>query len=88
MMDSYPSDHSIDIVHTVTFETLEKLNEFSNLLKQSNFSFKINDDNLSINLRSTIKTDVQEAFNSIIKVAEMSLENGGIYQGWVFENLK
>jgi len=41
MMDSYPSDHSIDIVHTVTFETLEKLNEFSNLLKQSNFSFKI-----------------------------------------------
>lgn len=88
MMDSYPLDHSIDIVHTVTFETLEKLNEFSNLLKQSNFSFIINDDNLSINLRSTIKTDVQEAFNSIIKVAEMSLENGGIYQGWVFENLK
>jgi len=88
MMDSYPSNQIIDIVHSVTFGSTEKLSIFSNLLKQANFSFEINDDNLSINLRSTIKTDVQEAFNSIIKVAEMSLENGGIYQGWVFENLK
>ena len=45
-------------------------------------------DNLSINLKYTIMTDVQEAFNSIIKVAELSLDYQGIYQGWVFENLK
>lgn len=88
MMDSYPSNQMIDIVHSIIFKSIDNLNQFSNLLEPFNFSYEINEDNLSINLRSTIKTDVQEAFNSIIKVAEMSLENGGIYQGWVFENLK
>lgn len=88
MMDSYPSNQMIDIVHSITFKSIDNLNQFSNLLEPFNFSYEINEDNLSINLRSTIKTDVQEAFNSIIKVAEMSLENNGIYQGWVFENLK
>lgn len=88
MMDSYPSNQMIDIVHSVTFKSIDNLNQFSNLLEPFNFSYEINEDNLSINLRGTIKTDVQEAFNSIIKVAEMSLENNGIYQGWVFENLK
>lgn len=88
MMDSYPSNQMIDIVHSIIFKSIDNLNQFSNLLEPFNFSYEINEDNLSINLRSTIKTDVQEAFNSIIKVAEMSLENNGIYQGWVFENLK
>ena len=45
-------------------------------------------DNLSINLKETIHTDVQEAFNHIIKIADMSSENNGLYHGWVFENLK
>lgn len=88
MMDSYPSNQMIDIVHSIIFKSIDNLNQFSNLLEPFNFSYEINEDNLSINLRGTIKTDVQEAFNSIIKVAEMSLENNGIYQGWVFENLK
>ncbi len=88
MMDSYPSNHSIDIVHTITFIDSENLKKFAKYLKQSNIHHEVNMDNLSINLKITIQTDVQEAFNSIIKFAEMSLDYHGIYQGWVFENLK
>ncbi len=88
MMDSYPSNQSIDIVHTITFIDTENLKKFAEYLKQSNIHHDINMDNLSINLKITIQTDVQEAFNSIIKFAELGLEYNGIYQGWVFENLK
>lgn len=88
MMDSYPSNQSIDIVHTITFIDTENLKKFAKYLKQSNIHHDINMDNLSINLKITIQTDVQEAFNSIIKFAELGLEYNGIYQGWVFENLK
>ena len=88
MMDSYPSNQSIDIVHTITFIDTDNLKKFTEYLKQSNIHHDINMDNLSINLKITIQTDVQEAFNSIIKFAEMSLDYHGIYQGWVFENLK
>ena len=88
MMDSYPSNQSIDIVHTITFIDTDNLKKFTKYLKQSNLHHDINMENLSINLKLTIQTDVQEAFNSIIKFAEMSLDYHGIYQGWVFENLK
>ena len=88
MMDSYPSNQSIDIVHTITFIDTENLKKFAEYLKQSNIHHDINMDNLSINLKETIHTDVQEAFNHIIKIADMSSENNGLYQGWVFENLK
>lgn len=88
MMDSYPLNHSIDIVHTITFIDTDNLKKFTKYVKQSNLNHDINMDNLSINLKITIQTDVQEAFNSIIKFAEMSLDYHGIYQGWVFENLK
>jgi hypothetical protein len=88
MMDSYPSNQMIDIVHTITFNDKEPLDKFCEYLKKSNIEYKINGDNLSINLTNTINTDVQEAFNTIIKVAEMTVENDGVYQGWVFENLK
>ena len=88
MMDSYLSNQSIDIVHTITFIDTDNLKKFTEYLKQSNIHHDINMDNLSINLKITIQTDVQEAFNSIIKFAEMSLDYHGIYQGWVFENLK
>lgn len=88
MMDSYPSNHTINIVHTITFIDKEKLNKLAKYLKKSNVDHDINMDNLSINLKDTIQTDVQEAFNSIIKNAELSLDYQGIYQGWVFENLK
>ncbi|MHB8096270.1 MAG: hypothetical protein ACYDEI_01270 [Erysipelotrichaceae bacterium] len=88
MMDSYPSNQIIDIIHTVTFTDTDNLKKFTKYLKQSKVNHDINMDNLSINLKSTIQTDVQEAFNSIIKFAEMSLDYHGIYQGWVFENLK
>lgn len=88
MMDSYPSNHEIDIVHTVTFIDSDQLNKFIKYIQELNISHEPNMDNLSINLKYTIMTDVQEAFNSIIKVAELSLDYQGIYQGWVFENLK
>jgi len=87
MMDNYPSDHSIDIMHTISFIDSDQLNTYSEYLKQQNYNYEINDD-LSINLRYTIETDAQDAFNEIIKVAESTLEYHGIYQGWVFENLK
>lgn len=88
MMDSYPSNGLIDIVHTITFIDIDQLNKYAEYLKQQNCKPVINTDNLSINLRNTIKTDAQEAFNEIIKVAESTLDFHGIYQGWVFENLK
>jgi len=87
MMDSYPNNQSIDIKHTISFIDSDQLNKYSEYLKQQNYIYEINDD-LSINLRCTIKTDAQDAFNEIIKVAESTLEYHGIYQGWVFENLK
>lgn len=87
MMDAYPSDQLIDIKHTVSFIDSDQLNTYSEYLKQQNYIYEINND-LSINLRHTIKTDAQDAFNEIIKVAESTLEYHGIYQGWVFENLK
>jgi hypothetical protein len=87
MMDSYPSNHLIDIKHTISFIDIDQLNKYSDYLKQQNFIYEINND-LSINLRHTINTDAQDAFNEIIKVAESTLEYHGIYQGWVFENLK
>ena len=88
MMGIYPINHQIDIVHTICFIDSNQLNNYSEYLKQLNLSPVTNIDDLSINLRHTIKTDAQEAFNEIIKVAQSTLDYHGIYQGWVFENLK
>ncbi len=88
MMDSYPKDHSIDIIHTVCFIDDVQLKKYAKYLNKEKSNHEKNMDDLSINLRSTIKTDAQEAFNDIIKVAESTLDYHGIYQGWVFENLK
>lgn len=88
MIDSYPKDHSIDIIHTVCFIDDVQLKKYAKYLSKEKSSHEKNMDDLSINLRSTIKTDAQEAFNDIIKVAESTLDYHGIYQGWVFENLK
>lgn len=88
MMDSYPSNGLIDIVHTIAFIDINQLNKYAEYLKQQNYYPAINTDDLSINLQNTIKTDAQEAFNEIIKVAESTLDYHGIYQGWGFENLK
>ena len=88
MMDSYPSNHTINIVHTITFIDKEELNKLTKYLKKSNVDHDINMDNLSINLKDTNQNDVHEAFNSIITLAKLSLDYQGIYQGWVFENLK
>lgn len=88
MMDSYPSDSLIDIVHTISFIDSEQLDKYADYLSQQNINYERNIDDLSINLRNTIKTDSQEAFNEIIKIAESTLDYHGIYQGWVFENLR
>lgn len=88
MMDAYPSNSLIDIIHTIAFIDNDQLNKYAEYLKQHDYNPVINTDDLSINLQNTIKTDAQEAFNEIIKVAESTLDYHGIYQGWVFENLK
>ena len=88
MMDSYPSGKLIDLIHTVTFAEQEQLNRFVKTIQELSIDHEVNMDNLSINLKETIHTDVQEAFNHIIKIADMSSENSGLYHGWVFENLK
>jgi hypothetical protein len=88
MIDSYPRDHSIDISHTISFIDDVQLEKYAKYLSKENTNHEKNMDDLSINLRNTIKTDAQEAFNDIIKVAESTLDYHGIYQGWVFENLK
>lgn len=87
MMDSYPTNHLIDIIHTITFKNIEQFNKFIEIIKELDIVHVQNLDNLSINLKQTIHTEAQEAFNSIIKIAELSLDKGN-YQGWVFENLK
>jgi hypothetical protein len=88
MIDSYPRNHSIDINHTISFIDESQLIKYAKYLSKENINHEKNMDDLSINLRSTIKTDAQEAFNDIIKVAESTLDYHGIYQGWVFENHK
>ena len=88
MMDSYPSGKLIDLIHTVTFAEQEQLNRFIKTIQELSIDHEVNMDNLSINLKETIHTDVQEAFNHIIKIADMCSENNGLYHGWVFENLK
>jgi hypothetical protein len=88
MIDSYPKNNSIDIIHTISFIEENQLKKYEKYLNKENIKHENNMDDLSINLRSTIKTDAQEAFNDIIKVAESTLDYHGIYHGWVFENLK
>ena len=81
MMDSYPSGKLIDLIHTVTFAEQEQLNRFIKTIQELSIDHEVNMDNLSINLKETIHTDVQEAFNHIIKIADMSSENNGLYHG-------
>lgn len=88
IMDSYPKNHLIDIIHTICFIDDVQLKKYDKYLSKENNNHENNMDDLSINLRNTINTDAQEAFNDIIKVAESTLDYHGIYQGWVFENLK
>ena len=34
MMDSYPNNHLIDIIHTITFNNIEQFNKFIEIIKE------------------------------------------------------
>lgn len=88
MMDGYPSDKSIDIVHHVEFKDPLKLKAFAEASRNSGQTVSEDTDRLAVTLRKTITTDAQTAYREIVKVAESALAQDGLYQGWILENCR
>lgn len=88
MMDGYPEDMTLDIHHHIECEDLNQKETLLNALVEFGYTKQDTDQELNIFILKSIPTSSQEAFDSVLEVAELAHQKGAKYQGWIFENCR
>lgn len=83
MMDGYPSNKKIDLIHHIEFKDPKNRNKFVDSLQIEYHEIEDSPEGLSATIRQTIPTDARVAYSEIVKLAEASEAFHGLYQGWV-----
>lgn len=83
MMDGYPSNKKIDLIHHIEFKDSKNRNKFVDSLQIEYHEIEDSPEGLSATIRQTIPTDARVAYSEIVKLAEASEVYHGLYQGWV-----
>ncbi len=88
MMDGYPEEMKIDIVHHIDLSDSSKTLDLADKLRA--LAYEVNDqpESLSLKVIECIDTNAQQAFDAIVKIAEIADKENAIYQGWILENCR
>lgn len=88
MMDGYPEDMTLDIHHRIECEDLNQRDILLSSFENLGYTKQESNQDLNILILKSITTSSQEAFDSVLEVAEFTHLKGAKYQGWIFENCR
>lgn len=88
MMDGYPEDMKIDLIHHIDVKDSQKVMELAQLLRANGYEVEDQIENLSLQVTETIETSAQSAFNQVVKCAEIVQKEKAMYGGWVLDNCR
>lgn len=88
MMDGYPEDMKIDLIHSIEVSDSSKALELADKLRAAGYDVSEQLESLSINVTETIDTSAQNAFDKVVKCAEIAHKEKAIYQGWILDNCR
>ncbi len=86
MMDGYPDEMKIDLIHHIDVSDSAKAIDLADKLKAMGYEVDDQIESLSIKVIECIDTDAQIAFDAVVKLAEIALNEDVMYQGWILEN--
>lgn len=88
MMDGYPEEMKIDLVHHIELTDSAKTLDLADKLRAAGYDVEDQLESLSLKVIECINTSAQEAFDAVIKLAEIAHTEKADYQGWILENCR